>query len=175
MSVSAGPSHGPFKPLRESIELVAGLGVAGDAHFGRTVQHRSRARAHPDWENLRQVHLLGVELHEELASCGMRVGAGQMGENILTAGIGLLELPVGTRLRLGATAIVELTGLRNPCTQLDGVHRGLMKAVLDRAPDGTLTRRAGVMAVVISGGAVAAGELVAVQHVPAGHEPLRPV
>lgn len=175
VAVSAGEEHGPHKPVRDRIELLAGLGVAGDAHLGRTVQHRSRKRAHPDWENLRQVHLIGAELHEELAGRGLHVGPGAMGENVLTSGVDLLALPTGTALHLGDEAIVELTGLRNPCTQLDRVQPGLMAAVLHRTRDGTLVRRSGVMSVVRTGGVVRAGDAVVVE-LPAGRNaPLRPV
>lgn len=176
VSVSAGAAHGPFKPVRAQITLLAGLGVEGDAHLGRTVQHRSRARKHPDWENLRQVHLIGVELHEELAAGGLgAVGPGELGENVLTRGLDLLALPRGTVLQLGSSAEVELTGLRNPCSQLDGVRPGLMGATLDRAADGTLVRRAGVMGRVRTGGRVAPGDAIAVV-LPAGERaPLLPV
>lgn len=172
ISVSAGAEHGPFKPVRATITLVAGLGVEGDAHLGHTVQHRSRARAHPEWENLRQVHLMGVELHAELEARDLAVSPGEMGENVLTAGVGLLALPVGTVIELGADAKVELCGLRNPCSQLDGVRPGLMAATLGRTPDGDLIRRAGVMGRVLTGGVVSAGDVLAVR-LPAG--PLRPL
>jgi MOSC domain-containing protein YiiM len=175
VAVAAGSKHGPRKPLRQRIALVEGHGVSGDAHFGQTVQHRSRARVHPDWENLRQVHLLGAELHEQLALHGLHLRPGEMGENVLTAGIDLLSLPTGAVLRLGEQAMVELTGLRNPCAQLDGVRPGLMQAVLGREPDGTLVRRAGVMAVVRSGGTVRPGDQIVVQVPPGATTPLRPV
>lgn len=175
VSVSAGPAHGPCKPVRAEIRLLCGLGVQGDAHLGRTVQHRSRARAHPDWVNLRQVHLVGAELHVELSARGLDVGPGQLGENVLTIGLDLLALPAGALLRLGDEAVVELTGLRNPCTQLDGVRPGLMGAVLDSAPDGTLTRRAGVMAIVLRGGRVAPGDAIDLTRPPGADRPLEPV
>lgn len=175
MSVSAGRAHGPYKPVRAKIDLVEGRGVDGDAHAGRTVQHRSRARTHPHWINLRQVHLVGVELQEELARRGLPVEPGAMGENVLTAGIDLLGLPVGTTLRLGPRALVELTGLRNPCAQLDGVRAGLMAAVLARAKDGKLVRRSGVMAIVLTGGDVATGDAIHLALPPRPHQALEPV
>lgn len=175
VSVSAGRAHGPEKPVRAKVELLKDLGVAGDAHAGRTVQHRSRARRHPDWVNLRQVHLLGVELHEELRAHGLPVGPGDMGENVLTAGLDLLDLPLGTLLTLGADAVVELTGLRNPCTQLDGVRQGLMAAVLDRTEDGSLVLRCGVMGIVRAGGAVVPGDPVAIDLPTGEHRQLAPV
>ena len=174
VAVCAGAAHGPLKPVRERIDLVAGLGVAGDAHFGRTVRHRSRARTHPGADNLRQVHLIGAELLDELSGRGLRVAAGEMGENVLTAGVDLLALPTGTVLGLGPEAEVELTGLRNPCRQLDGVRPGLMAAVLGRTDDGALLRRAGVMAVVRASGHVRPGDPITVD-VPATSRPLRPV
>ncbi len=175
VSVSAGHAHGPYKPVRAKIELVEGLGVDGDAHAGSTVQHRSRARAHPHWINLRQVHLLGVELHEELAVRGLPVEPGVMGENVLTEGIDLLGLPVGTTLRLGPHALVELTGLRSPCAQLEGVRDGLMAAVLTRGEDGNLVRRSGVMAIVRTGGDVASGAAIHVALPARPHQALEPV
>lgn len=174
VAVCAGPAHGPRKPPLDRIELVAGRGVAGDAHFGRTVQHRSRARAHPGSENLRQVHLIGIELHEELAERGLEIAAGEMGENVLTRGVDLLGLPTGTVVRLGSEAAVVLTGLRNPCRQLDEVRPGLMAAVLDRADDGQLVRRAGVMAIVHVSGEVCPGDRISLER-PDAHRPLRPV
>src|SRR5690349_13004642 len=131
------------KGRREVIRLVVGLGVEGDAHAGATVQHRSRVRRDPTQPNLRQVHLVHGELHDELRREGFTVAAGAMGENVTTRGLPLLDLPTGTRLRLGPDAVVELTGLRNPCGQLNGVAPGLMDAVLDRDADGNLVRKAG--------------------------------
>ncbi len=175
VSVSGGPEHGPRKPVRAEILLVAGLGVEGDAHAGGTVRHRSRARAHPDWPNRRQVHLVGVELHTELAARGFAVARGAMGENALTASVDLLSLPVGAELALGGDAVVEVTGLRNPCSQPDGVHPGLMAAVLERGDDGALVRRAGVMAVVLGSGRVRPLDAISVA-LPAGpHVALAPV
>jgi hypothetical protein len=174
-AVAAGSKHGPRKPARASIRLLAGLGVEGDAHLGETVQHRSRRRWNPSLPNLRQVHLIGEELHDELRARGLAVEPGAMGENVLTRGVDLLALPRGARLTLGEAAEVEVTGLRNPCRQLEGVAPGLMEATLDRDEDGALIRRAGVMGVVVAGGVVRAGDPVAVA-VPAGAtEPLAPV
>jgi MOSC domain-containing protein YiiM len=157
------------------IRLVAGLGVEGDAHAGVTVKHRSRVARDPTQPNLRQVHLIQAELHDELAARGMPVEYGQMGENITTVGIDLLALPTGTRLRLGPTAIVELTGLRNPCVQLERIHSGLMQAVLDRDARGELIRKAGVMGIVITGGDVGPGDAITVRLPSEPHTPLEPV
>lgn len=165
-----------FSKLRQPwVDLVAGLGVAGDAHLGRSVQHLSRVARDPTAPNLRQVHLIHAELFEELAGQGHRVAPGDMGENVTTQGVDLLGLPTGTRLHLGPVAVVEVTGLRNPCRQLDAFQPGLMKALLDRDAEGGLVRKAGVMAVVVTGGRVAAGDALAVE-LPAGqHRPLEPV
>jgi MOSC domain-containing protein YiiM len=157
-AVSRSPTHTMSKPNAEGIRLVAGLGVEGDAHQGATVKHRSRVAKNPETPNLRQVHLIHAELFEELRGRGFKVSPGLMGENVTTSGIDLLGLPTGTRLRLGDEAVVEVTGLRNPCRQLDGVQPGLMAATLDRDGDGNLIRKAGIMAIVLSGGVVREGD-----------------
>src|SRR5689334_18800225 len=162
-AVHTSSSHTMQKPTRPSIRLIAGLGVEGDAHSGTTVKHRSRVARDPSQPNLRQVHLIHAELHEELVGKGFRVSPGEMGENVTTRGIDLLALPTGARLRLGRHAVVEITGLRNPCVQLDGILPGLMEAVLDRAADGSLVRKAGVMAVVLAGGEVRPGDAIEVE------------
>jgi MOSC domain-containing protein YiiM len=174
-SVNASPGHTLRKPGRLSIRLEEGHGVEGDAHAGATVKHRSRVRRDPTQPNLRQVHLIHAELHEELAERGFTVGAGEMGENVTTRGVDLLGLPAGTRLRLGADAVVEITGLRNPCKQLETLQTGLMAAVLDRDDAGELVRKAGVMAVVIAGGEVYAGDPVSVELPAPPHRRLQPV
>jgi len=163
------------KDNRISIRLIAGLGVEGDAHAGATVQHRSRVARDPSLPNLRQVHLIHAELHDELRANGFDLSPGQMGENITTRGIGLLSLPVGTRLRIGGEAVVEITGLRNPCHQLEGIQAGLMQAVLDRDGDGNPIRKAGVMAVVITGGQVGAGDAIQAILPEGERRPLAPV
>ena len=163
------------KPNRTSIQLVTGLGVQGDAHQGETVKHRSRVARDPSQPNLRQVHLIHAELHDELRIAGFEVESGQMGENITTRGVPLLELPTGTRLRLGESAIVELTGLRNPCGQLNGIQSGLMAATLDRAADGNLIRKAGVMGIVIADGIVHPDDPIDVVLPEMPHLPLEPV
>ncbi|MGG5822416.1 MOSC domain-containing protein [Falsiroseomonas sp. HW251] len=175
LAVSSHPTHAFSKPIRLSIRLLPGLGVAGDAHCGATVKHRSRVRRDPTQPNLRQLHLLHAELLDELATKGFAVRPGDIGENVLTSGLDLLALPRGTRLRLGATALVGITGLRNPCSQLDGFAPGLMAATLDRAVDGSLIRKAGVMAVILESGDVAPGDPIAVELPPTPHEPLLPV
>src|SRR5213080_3495205 len=129
-AVHKSASHTLIKPGQPSIRLLAGLGVEDDAHMGVTVKHRSRVARDPSQPNLRQVHLIHDELHDELRAAGFTLSAGQMGENVTTRGLDLLALPTGTRLLLGASAVVEVTGLRNPCAQLDRIQRGLMKAVL---------------------------------------------
>jgi len=163
------------KAACEEIRLVAGLGVEGDAHSGVTVKHRSRVRQDPTQPNLRQVHLMHAELLDELVGKGMAVEAGEMGENITTRGLDLLALPEGAVLRIGDTACIRVTGLRNPCHQLDGIHEGLQQAVLDRGPEGELIRKGGVMAVVLEGGPVRPGDAIRVELPDGPHRPLEPV
>lgn len=174
-AVSRSATHTMTKGNQSAIELLEGLGVADDAHAGTTVKHRSRVARDPNQPNLRQVHLIHAELHEELHRAGFDVAAGQMGENITTEGIDLLGLPAGTRLRVGDDAIIEITGLRNPCAQLDGIQAGLMAAALDRDPAGNLIRKAGIMAVVIAGGLVRPGDAIVTALPPPPHRPLEPV
>jgi MOSC domain-containing protein YiiM len=174
-AVSRSPAHSLVKDNQPAIRLLEGLGVEGDAHAGATVKHRSRVLRNPDQPNLRQVHLIHSELHEELARLGFAVAAGQMGENVTTEGVDLLGLPTGTQLRLGEEAVVELTGLRDPCAQLEGIQPGLMAAVLGRDDQGRLVRKAGVMAVVVKGGVVRPGDTVAVSLPPTPHRLLEPI
>lgn len=162
---SASHSFGKFQ--EDEIELLAGLGVAGDAHAGVTVKHRSRVARDPSQPNLRQVHLMHAELFDELIGRGFAVWPGELGENITTRGIDLLGLATGTQLALGATAVVAITGLRNPCVQIDRFQPGLMAAVLDRDTAGALVRKAGVMGVVLASGVVRAGDAIRAQ-APAG-------
>ena len=164
--------HRVAKQPCERIRLVAGLGVEGDAHAGLTMQHRSRWVKQRSVPNLRQVHLIHAELFDDLAAKGFEVVPAQMGENVTTIGIDLLGLSAGTRLRLGGEALIELTGLRNPCFKLDGLASGLMQAVLEKRPGKTLIRKAGVMAVVVGSGEVRVGDAIAVIHTPATHIPL---
>lgn len=171
-AVSRGAGHTFSKANVPSILLIAGHGVEGDAHAGATVKHRSRVAVDPTQPNLRQVHLIHAELHEELNAAGFEVAAGQMGENITTRGVDLLGLPTGARLLIGASAVIAVTGLRNPCAQLDAFRPGLLAAVLDRAPDGSLVRKAGVMGIVLIGGEVRPGDAIGVE-LPAG--PPRPL
>lgn len=166
VSVACDAVHRFSKVVRPSIRLLGGLGVEGDAHCGATVRHRSRVAADPSAANLRQVHLIRSELFADPAVGGFALAAGDLGENILTRGLDLLALPRGTRLAIGPTAIVELTGLRNPCAQIETFRAGLLAAVLDRDPQGGLVRKAGVMAVVIAGGDVAPGDTIAVSLPP---------
>ena len=174
--VSRGNSHGIGKDTKDAIRLIEGLGVEGDVHAGATVKHRSRVRKDPTQPNLRQVHLLHLELHEELAAQGFReIAPGEMGENVTTRGVELLDLPTGTRLRLGSDAVVEVTGLRNPCKQLNELAPGLMEATLDRDEEDELVRKCGVMGVVIVGGEVRPGDPIELELPAEPHVPLAPV
>lgn len=174
-AVSRSAAHTLRKPNEARIRLLTGLGVEGDAHQGVTVKHRSRVARDPSQPNYRQVHLVHAELHDELRAAGFAVAAGEMGENITTRGVDLLGLPTGARLHLGETAVVEVTGLRNPCAQLDQIASGLMAATLDRDEQGRLIRKAGVMGVVLADGEVRPGDPIRVVPPPEPHRPLEPV
>lgn len=175
VSVHLSQGHSFSKPGAAQLRLIAGFGVEGDAHAGATVQHRSRVARDPHQPNLRQVHLIHRELYDELNTRGFSIAAGEMGENIMTQSLDILALPTGTRLRLGESALIEVTGLRNPCAQLDGLRPGLMQAVLDRDAHGNLIRKAGVMAIVIHTGLVRPGDPIEVILPPLPHRPLEMV
>jgi len=165
-SVSKSGSHTFTKYKSEQIMLLKGLGVEGDAHMGEKVKHRSRVAKDPNQPNLRQVHLIHSELFIELKQKGFDVGYGDMGENITTEGIDLLNLPKGSILKIGKSAKIEVTGLRKPCKQLDSLQEGLMKAVLDRDPAGNLVRKAGIMGIVLEGGEVIVGNSIEIELPP---------
>jgi MOSC domain-containing protein YiiM len=167
VSVTRSPVHGFSKQAVPEIRILAGFGVEGDAHAGEKVQHLYRVRKHPNAPNLCQVHLLAAELVDDLRARGMEVAPGQMGENVTTRGLDLLTLPVGARIHLGLEALVEVTGLRDPCTQLNTLHPALMKACLARTPDGILVRKAGIMAIALRSGPVRAGDTISI-HLPEG-------
>ncbi|MDH6453024.1 MULTISPECIES: MOSC domain-containing protein [unclassified Streptomyces] len=171
-AVSSNGTYSFSKPNRESIALLAGFGVEGDVHGGATVKHRFRMAKDPSQPNLRQVHLMHEELFEEVRQAGFEVAAGELGENVTTRGIDLLGLPRGTRLRLGETAVVEVTGLRNPCAQIDRFQKGLMKQVVGRGEDGRAQFRSGIMGVVVAGGVVRPGDAVGVVLPEGPHLPL---
>ncbi|GAA2758648.1 MOSC domain-containing protein [Actinopolymorpha rutila] len=171
-AVSSSGTHTFSKPGRDRIRLLAGLGVEGDAHLGTTVKHRSRVARDPSQPNLRQVHLIHAELLAELIEAGYDVAPGQLGENVTTEGVDLLGLPTGTLLRLGQTAEVEVTGLRNPCRQIEDFRTGVLARVVGRAEDGSVVRRAGIMGIVRTGGEVAPGDPIVVTLPPPPHRPL---
>ncbi len=174
-AVSKCKNHTFSKLPTESIRLIEGEGVAGDAHRGITVKHRSRVRADPTQPNLRQVHLIHYELIQELRQKGFDVNPSTMGENITTLRVDLLSLPTGTILAIGAEAKIEITGLRNPCVQLDNYQKGLMAAVLDRDTNGNLVRKAGIMGIVLAGGEVKIGNQIKIILPPEPHQPLKRV
>jgi hypothetical protein len=175
LSVSLRAGHTFSKDVAPRIRLVAGFGVEGDGHYGETVQHRSRVRANPLQPNLRQAHLIQAELFDDLRVKGFEIVAGDLGENITTRGIDLLALPSGTILRIGAQARIELTGLRNPCQQIDSFQEGLATAVLERTVDGRLIRKAGVMGIILTGGDIMPGDSIGVDLPPEPFRPLEPV
>jgi MOSC domain-containing protein YiiM len=174
-AVSRSPTHSLTKPNAASIRLVAGLGVDGDAHQGATVKHRSRIARFGGTPNLRQVHLIHAELFDELRAAGFTISPGQMGENVSVRGLDLLALPAGARLHLGQAAVVEVTGLRNPCRQLDTLEPGLMAATLAHDAAGNLVRKAGIMAIVLASGEVREGDPIRVELPPPPHQKLEPV
>jgi MOSC domain-containing protein YiiM len=175
MAVCRSGTHSFSKPCQDAIRLLAGLGVEGDAHMGETVKHRSRVARDPTRPNLRQVHLIHAELLDELRDTGFTLSAGEMGENVTTRGIDLLELPAGTRLHLGNSAVVQVTGLRDPCRQLDRLAEGLMAAVLEHDAEGRPTSKAGVMGIVVAGGEVRAGDPIRIELPPPPHRRLAEV
>jgi MOSC domain-containing protein YiiM len=171
VGLSRSVEHGFSKQPCDRVELVAGLGVADDVHAGATVQHLSRIKTNPDQPNLRQVHLIHAELLDEVAAKGFAVAPGELGENITTRGIDLLELPADTRLLVGDAAI-RVTGLRNPCWQIDAFRPGLLAEMVEKQPDGSVRRKCGVMGVVESGGTIERGAAIAIELPPGPHRPL---
>ncbi|MFJ7724985.1 MOSC domain-containing protein [Neobacillus sp. NPDC097160] len=165
IAVSLSKRHTFSKENQDIIKLVKGLGVESDAHFGSTVKHRSRVAQNPNQPNLRQVHLIQNELFEELTD-RFNIKPGQMGENITTVGINLLELSTDTILYTGESSAVKVTGLRNPCAQIDHFQPGLLKAVLDKDSAGNLIRKAGLMGVVLQSGLVKQGDTIRVEFPP---------
>ncbi|GHH83494.1 MOSC domain-containing protein [Streptomyces sulfonofaciens] len=174
-AVSSNATYSFTKPTRDGITLLAGLGVAGDVHAGVTVRHRSRVAQDPTLPNLRQVHLIHEELFAEVAGAGFTVAPGELGENVTTRGIDLLGLPAGTLLGLGPDAVVEVTGLRNPCAQIDRFQDGLLKQVVGRDESGAVVRKAGIMGVVRMGGMVRPGDAITVRLPEPPHRPLERV
>lgn len=175
VAVARDGAHRFSKQVVPEVMLMAGLGVEGDAHEGVTVKHRSRVAVDPNQPNLRQVHLIHAELFDELKAKGFAVGAADLGENITTAGIDLLALPRGSLLRIGLEAAIEVTGLRNPCAQIERFKPGLLAAVLDRDPSGEVVRKAGIMAIVRASGHVRPGDRIVVELPPEPHHPLKRV
>lgn len=172
VAVSLSGAHTFSKRNVDCVRLIAGIGVDGDAHSGEKVKHRYLVGLDPDKPNLRQAHLIHAELHDELRSAGFAVGPGQMGENVTTRGIPLLDLPTGTLLHIGPAAVLEVTGLRSPCSQIDKFQKGLLAAVLDRDPDGNLIRKSGIMSIVKVGGDVRPGDTIVVELPAEPHVPL---
>ncbi|MEV7203138.1 MOSC domain-containing protein [Streptomyces griseoluteus] len=171
-AVSRNGQYSFSKPNRDSIRLLAGLGVEGDVHAGVTVKHRSRVAQDPSQPNLRQVHLIHEELFDEVGGDGFTVEPGELGENVTTCGIDLLGLPVGTLLRIGDSAVLEVTGLRNPCLQIDHFQNGLLKQVVGRDEAGNIVRKAGIMSIVRQGGVVCPGDTIEAELPSGPHRPL---
>jgi len=171
LAVHRSDEHTFAKPTVDSVTLLPGLGVEGDAHLGAQVKHRSRVAADPNQPNLRQVHLVMSELLDDVRAAGHEIEPGRLGENVTTTGIDLIGLPVGSMLRIGDTALVALTGLRNPCKQIRDVGDGVLKMMFVDGErygrPGEQIGRTGVMGVVVAGGTVSAGDEIAVRY-PAG-------
>lgn len=174
-AVSKSPTHTLIKKNEKQITLLKGLGVEGDAHQGLTVKHRSRVVKDPTTPNIRQVHLMPSELFEELAMKNIKVNAGEMGENITTSGIDLLNLPKDSVLHIGSISKVKITGLRNPCSQLNRINEGLLKAVLQKDEDGNIVRKAGIMGVVLEGGEINVGDDIKIEFPEKPYKDLEPV
>lgn len=174
LAVHRSATHHFSKESVTSIRLVEGIGVDGDAHAGTTVKHRSRVAKNPSTPNVRQVHLIHSELLDVLASAQYTVRPGELGENITTEGVDLLSLPVGTRLTIG-DAVITVTGLRNPCQQINDYQAGLLKQVLRTNAAGEVERLAGVMGIVSRGGDVRHGDPIVVEYPQLPHFPLTPV
>jgi MOSC domain-containing protein YiiM len=172
IAVSCSPGHTFCKPNQPYINLIEGIGVEGDAHAGKRVKHRYLVKKDPRKPNIRQVHLMQVELFEELKALGFSVSPGQLGENITTRGTDLLALPTGTKLKIGAKTVIELTALRNPCHQIDKFQNGLLKAVLDKDEGGNVIRKAGVMGIVLVGGEIRPGDPITIDLPPEPHHQL---
>jgi len=173
VAVCSSPRHGFRKQPQLSIRLLAGRGVEGDAHCGETVQHLYLKRRDPSQPNRTQVHLLPVELFADVSPAGYRIAPGDLGENITTEGIDLRMLPLGTLLRIGDEAVVELTGLRTPCTQIDRFQPGLMKLVIERNEMDKVFAKAGVMGIVMQAGDVAPGAAIRVELPTTPHEAMQ--
>jgi len=178
VAVHCDAEHRFSKQQQEEITLIAGLGVEGDAHAGAQVRHRSRVAKDPTQPNLRQIHLVASELLDEVREAGHDIVEGQLGENITTVGLDLVALPTGTVLRVGGS-LIALTGLRNPCKQINAVGNGVLKMMFVDGehygrPGGTVGR-AGVMGVVVSGGVVQPGDSIAVSLPPEPHLPMESV
>lgn len=175
IALAKAPDHSFSKQVASEIRVIAGLGVEGDAHQGAEVKHRSRVAVDPSQPNLRQVHLIHAELFDELSAKGFDVAPSQLGENITTRGIDLLGLPRGTLLRIGAEVVLEVTGLRNPCGQIENFRTGLLAAVLDRGAHGEIVRKTGIMAIALSGGTVRISDPVTTELPAPPHLPLERV
>ncbi|WP_102275044.1 MOSC domain-containing protein [Cytobacillus massiliigabonensis] len=174
LAVSLSSSHTFSKENVNRIKLVEGLGVEGDAHSGLTVKHRSRVAQNPNQPNLRQVHFIQSELFDELHD-RFDIKPGQLGENITTHGINLLELPADTILHVGKEAIVKITGLRNPCQQIDHFKPGLLQAVIDKDSEGNLIRKAGIMGIVLKSGEIEPGDSIHIKLPPKPYRKLERV
>jgi len=157
--------NGFSKSAMDTICLIQGQGVEGDAHSGPFVRHRYLARRQPRLPNLRQVHLIPSELFEALRNAGYDLHPGDLGDNIATAGLDLETLPMGALLDLGSEACIELTGLRTPCVLIDRFRTGLKRQMVCSEPVAPRFR-CGVMSIVRTGGRLAVGDPIRVRLPP---------
>ncbi|SRR6266446_5986019 len=160
IAVCCNPEPDLPKPVVDAVHLIENWGVEGDYHAGSLVRHRYLAKKDPTRPNMRQVLLMDAAVFAELAQNDIHIGPGMMGENITIEGMAMMQLAVGTRLAIGS-AIVEVTERRSPCYQLNGIDPRLLKAVA-RKQDGQAIFKAGIMAQILQGGWVRAGDLVKV-------------
>jgi len=172
IAVASDSAHNFSKITKPAITLIAGFGVEGDAHAGKTVQHLWDKKKTPDAPNLRQVHLVHEEIFAELAEQGFTVGPGDIGENIVTRGIDLLSLPLGTHLEFESGALVELTGLRDPCRKLNKIQDGLIHKFVYKNDEGKRSVKSGVMSIVLMGGEIRPEDEITVKLPDGPHQPL---
>jgi len=174
-SLSSSAQHSFSKHTTHQVEVIKGIGIKGDAHAGVKVKHRSRVAKDPNQPNLRQIHLIHLELLKELVAKGYTVNPGDLGENITTEGISILNLPKDTILKIGENVAIQITGLRNPCHQIDKFQKGLLKEVVGKNDAGDIIRMAGIMAIVLEGGMIKVNDEILVELPALPHQKLERV
>jgi MOSC domain-containing protein YiiM len=139
-SISYSPQPGSYnrKRLQEAV-LLPGHGIEGDRKAGNP---------------RRNLNIMDQETLAVLDAEGIPTGPGVLGENLILAGVRLDARPPGTRLRIGAEAVIEAIALREPCYKL---------TPLDASMPGSVVGRVGVMARVVTGGVIRVGDEVVVE------------